>query len=283
MSYDKQYQHVERLGTDEVEGILDGVCYVTPKIDGTNGVVWCEDGVIHAGSRKRELGNGKDNAGFYAAITADPAIKAFFAAHPEATLYGEWLVKHTIKDYEDSAWRHFYVFDVVVDGRYLAPPEYIPMLGLIDYVPVIATLDHPTTEDVMDCLDKATYLMKNDEPGEGIVIHRPDFVNKYGRTVWAKIVRAEFKVACKEKTVETMPSKEAEFVSTYCTEAMILKEQSKIQPWSSKKIPQLLNTVYHELINECIWDYIKKAKNPTLNFRAIQGLCMEKTKEVIGI
>ena len=143
--------------------------------------------------------------------------------------------------------------------------------------------DIKSAEQVMDCLDKATYLMKNDEPGEGIVIHRPDFVNKYGHTVWAKVVRAEFKVARKEKTVTAMPSKEAEFVSTYCTEAMILKEQSKIQPWSSKKIPQLLNTIYHELINECIWDYIKKAKNPTLNFRAIQGLCMAKTKEVIGI
>ena len=34
-----KYQHVERLGTDETEGILDGIVYVFYKIDGTNGSV----------------------------------------------------------------------------------------------------------------------------------------------------------------------------------------------------------------------------------------------------
>ena len=38
----KKYQHIERLGTLEVEGIELGTCYVFPKIDGTNGsnLVW---------------------------------------------------------------------------------------------------------------------------------------------------------------------------------------------------------------------------------------------------
>ena len=35
-----KYQHVERLGVDEVDGIELGVCHVFPKIDGTNSSVW---------------------------------------------------------------------------------------------------------------------------------------------------------------------------------------------------------------------------------------------------
>ena len=51
-----KYQHVERYGNDEVDGINIGTCYVFPKIDGTNASVWLgEDGEIHAGSRNREL------------------------------------------------------------------------------------------------------------------------------------------------------------------------------------------------------------------------------------
>lgn len=35
-----KYQHIERLETTEVSRILDGECYIFPKIDGTNGQVW---------------------------------------------------------------------------------------------------------------------------------------------------------------------------------------------------------------------------------------------------
>lgn len=52
----RSYQHVERLGTTETNGILDGTCYIFPKIDGTNATVWLgDDNTLRAGSRKREL------------------------------------------------------------------------------------------------------------------------------------------------------------------------------------------------------------------------------------
>ena len=35
-----KYQHVERVGTSEVENIELGTCYVFPKIDGTNASIW---------------------------------------------------------------------------------------------------------------------------------------------------------------------------------------------------------------------------------------------------
>jgi hypothetical protein len=39
-------------------------------------------------------------------------------------LYGEWLVPFTIRQYEDFAWRNFYVFDVEKDGKYMSYDEY---------------------------------------------------------------------------------------------------------------------------------------------------------------
>ena len=37
-----KYQHLERLGTTEVEGIEVGEVYVFPKLDGTNASVWVD-------------------------------------------------------------------------------------------------------------------------------------------------------------------------------------------------------------------------------------------------
>ncbi len=46
MEFNK-YQHIERFGTDEVENIEFGRCFIFYKIDGTNGQVYLDaDGNI---------------------------------------------------------------------------------------------------------------------------------------------------------------------------------------------------------------------------------------------
>ena len=61
----RSYQHIEKLGNSEVNGILNGLCSIQPKIDGTHAVVWLvEDGKVHAGSRRRDLTLDRDNEGF---------------------------------------------------------------------------------------------------------------------------------------------------------------------------------------------------------------------------
>lgn len=63
----KKYQHVCRMGTSDVEGLLDGEVYVFSKIDGTNGTLFLGDnGLVHGGSRRRELNDFQDNQGFMA-------------------------------------------------------------------------------------------------------------------------------------------------------------------------------------------------------------------------
>ena len=80
----KSYQHIEKLGNKEVEGILKGKCSIQPKIDGTNGVVWLgDDGIIHAGSRRRDLTLDNDNAGFYNTVIKDDNIRKYLLDHKD--------------------------------------------------------------------------------------------------------------------------------------------------------------------------------------------------------
>ena len=77
----KKYQHVERFGTIETAGIENGMCYVFPKIDGTNASLWWDDG-LKAGSRNRELSLNYDNAGFIAWAVNQPSFRELFREHP---------------------------------------------------------------------------------------------------------------------------------------------------------------------------------------------------------
>ena len=109
----ESYQHICKFNSVDVENIELGVCYVFPKLDGTNCSVWFEDGEIKVGSRNRELSIINDNAGSCNALIRDARLQKFFEKYPDLRLYGEWLIPHTIKGYRDDAWRKFYVFDVV--------------------------------------------------------------------------------------------------------------------------------------------------------------------------
>lgn len=281
-----KYMHVEKFGSDEVDGIEKCESYVLPKIDGTNGVMWFEDGRIHCGSRKRELSADSDNAGFFKQFHDDERFKLLFEEYPHFIIYGEFLVKNVIKDYKDTAWRKFYVFDVKSGDRWLTPDEYIPILAEygVDYIPYMCKIKNPTTEQLIDLCEKASFLMKDDKPGEGIVLHAPGYVNKFGRVVWAKVVRSEFKaVKHAGKTVD-VNGVESALAEKYFTPALINKEYAKIVNemggWNNKYIPRFLGTVYHTFITECAWDMVKK--NPTINFSVLHRLCMEKTKEVMS-
>ena len=151
----RKYQHVERYGNKEVKGIELGTTHIFSKLDGANGSIWMEDdGDLHTGSRTREVHLGSDNAGFCAYVLShDHMYQPMLDRFPKLRLYGEWLVPHTLKTYEDTAWRKFYVFDVFNDTNeeYLPYTEYQPLLEEfgIDYVPPIAVIKNGDYEKFM--------------------------------------------------------------------------------------------------------------------------------------
>jgi hypothetical protein len=288
-----KYPHLERFGNTEVEAIEVGTTYVFPKLDGTNASVWAaEDYSIKAGSRNRELSLEADNAGFYAAMLQDKQVGAYLLEHPYHILYGEWLVPHTVKTYVDTAWRKFYVFDVFNTITQQFIPFNIYEEGLkaykLDYLAPIAIIKNGDIDVFTKCLEKNTFLIKDGEGvGEGIVIKNYDYSNRYGRVTWAKLVTNEFKDNHhKEMGAPLIGCEivEEKIVNKLVTESLVDKVVAKIindtGGWSSKNIPQLINTVFYDLIREDAWTMVKEFKNPTINFKTLSHYTTAKVKEL---
>ena len=284
----KKYQHVSRLGAQDTEGILEGKVVVMPKIDGTNGSLFLgDDGKVHAGSRRKELDDFQDNQGFYGNFHKDPRIVAYLEKHPTHRLFGEYLKPHSLRTYKDDAWNKFYVFDVCEDNgddyRYIPFEEYKPLLEEfeIDYIPTLAVLENPTCDQIAKLAEENTFLIKEGMGyGEGIVCKNFDYVNKFGHIVWAKLIHNEFnnkgsKVKGKMNAEDSTPI-EMRIADRYLSKFVVDKEYQKIineNPNIEKRvlIPKLINTVYHTLVTEEMWNVTKDFKNPTVNFKSLQN------------
>ncbi len=300
----KKYQHLERFGTTEVQEIQLGVMHVFPKIDGTNASVWVKDGKIQAGSRNRHLSLDKDNAGFLEWAMHNEDLQAYFMENPTHRIFGEWLVPHSLKTYREDAWRKFYVFDVAVDKTeeeilhqqdseltYLSFDKYELLMKRynIDYIPPICTIKNASYEQIINQLIKNVFLIEDGKGvGEGIVLKNYAYRNKYNRQTWAKIVTSEFKEKhAKEMGASELEGKkmvEVEVSEKYVTKALCEKVYAKIENqggFTSKNIPQLLNTVYYDIVKEESWNFIKEHKNPTINFKTLQHFVFARVKELM--
>lgn len=289
-----KYVHLERIGTNEVDGIEIGLTYVFPKLDGTNGQVWRDEvGKIQAGSRNRVLSADADNAGFFAWVQDQENIRLYLDAHPHHTLYGEWLVPHSLKTYRDDAWRRFYVFDVLdqTTGAFKHYENYKDGLEAfgVEYLAPIAQVRNGSTDHYLKCLDKNTYLIRDGEGvGEGVVIKNYNWQNKFGRVTWAKLVTNEFR----EKHTKAMGVPEIggkileekivdEFVSDHLVKKVHAKIATENDGWQSKFIGQLLGRVWHDLITEEMFEILKRHKNPKIDFSAMVRLCNARVKSIM--
>jgi len=236
---------------------------------------------------------GDDNAGFYNAMVEVEAIKLFLMDNQDLTVYGEWLVPHSLKTYRDDAWRQFYIIDVFdnTQGIYLHYDEYSALLDPYDleYLRPLCILKNATYDNLLVELENNRFLIEDGKgSGEGIVIKNYAYQNKYGRTTWAKIITNEFKekhvkeMGCSVKNLSRMI--EQEICDKYVTKHLIDKTYAKIvtemEGWNSKYIPRLLQTVYYDLVSEECWNFVKEMKNPTVSFKALHCLVVLKIKEV---
>ncbi len=288
----KRYQSIKKYQTMEVEGIELGKLYVFPKLDGTNSSIWMgEDDVeLKAGSRNRELTLDNDNAGFLHYLTNSGSdVYSYLREHPTHRLFGEWLVPHTLKTYDKDAWRKFYVFDVMVGDEYINYDIYKKWLEEygIRYIPAICSIMNASSDRLYHQLENSNYLIKDgDGLGEGIVLKNYDFVNSFGNTVWAKIVRADFKQKHSKEMghpeIDEAQCTEFKIVEKFIDSNLIEKEYAKIVNeqggWDSKFIPRLFNIIYYELIHDDMWEILKEFKNPTINFKALKSFTVHKIK-----
>jgi RNA ligase len=289
-----KYPHLERLGHDEVEGILSGRVYVFPKLDGTNGSVWYDPykSQVMAGSRNRVLSVENDNAGFCSFVNTNPDIQAFMSAHPNLRLFGEWMVPHSLKTYQDSVWRRFFIFDVMdEDNNFIPYDDYRPILrgfGL-DMVPPMSVFNNPSPDMILEQVKKNIFYIKDGHGiGEGIVAKNYNWVNERGRIVWAKVISNAFKeVHHLEMGAPVIGGEiiEERIINKYVTQHLVDKTFDKIRveaggEFSKKEIPRLLNTVYYDLITEEMWSILKDFKNPKIDFGVLSRMCLAKVKEL---
>lgn len=292
-----RYQHIKRFGNEEVKDIELGECYVFPKLDGTNASVWLDKhGTLQAGSRNRVLSESSDNQGFYKFIAAQENIQQYLKENPTHRLYGEFLVPHSLRTYEDDAWRKFYVFDVCVDSPdgkeliYIPYEDYKSLLEKydIEYIPCISKVTNGNEDYFSEILNKNNFLIKDGAGrGEGIVIKNYAYKNQFNQLKWAKIVTAEFKVK-NLKTFgppcSTLTPVEFMIAEKYVTESLVEKERVKIEGevgiWSKKQIPMLLGRVFYCIITEEMWQIVKDFKSPTINFSTLRAFVTQQTKKV---
>ena len=75
---------------------------------------------------------------------------------------------------------------------------------------------------------------------------------------------------------------EEKIVEEFVTDALVTKNHAKINNdnngWRSQYIPELFNRVFHDLIQEEMWEILKKHKDPMINFRTLKALTIAKVK-----
>ena len=198
--------------------------------------------------------------------------------------------------YREHVWRQFFVFDLwdEAKGRYLPFEAYKEQLDRhrIPYIEPIAVIENPTKDQLLNLMQNNTYLMGDGEGvGEGIVIKNYEWVSKFGRQQWAKLVRAEFKE--ENRRVFGAPEVNGAFqvecaiAEGAVTAALVQKELAKIRVSAGdqseldrgKLIPRLLETVYHCVLTEELYAQLKKHKFPTVDFKKLRGFVIARTKK----
>ncbi len=309
MSNFRKFEHVERLDKVDTEGILEGKCYISFKLDGTNSSVWIdESGNICAGSRNRELSIDKDNAGFCRWINSNDeeavAIRTFLQENPYYIVYGEFLGNKggkfvgSIKNYSPDALGKLWIFDIYNKNtyHYLNPVEFIEMLS--DYnlnqycIPQIEVIN-PTEEYIQDIAKNNHFLLPENKVGEGVVIRNMDFINKYGHYTIGKFVLDEFKQEKSKPKKEKIVSDniEQDIVDAYVFDSELSKSKAKVcvimdiaefDIRNGQCIGRMMNLVFNDLLEECK-NWVKDFRNPTIDFAKLKRTCDTKVRNYLGL
>lgn len=287
-----KYPHLERFGTDEVDGINIGECHIFPKIDGTNASFWWEDGELQCGSRNRLLSPDDDNAGFCAWARQQDHLRYLARLYYAYRFYGEWLVPHSLKTYRDDAWRRLFVFDVLdtTTGEFLHYDAYSELLKAhgADFIPCMLKSSNPTYEILSKATENNRFLLReNAGVGEGIVVKQYGWKNRFARTTWAKLITNTFKdehikemggAVVNAKLVEEEIADE--FITAHTVDKIIAKIRTEAGQFSARNIPQLLGHAFHELVTEELWEAIKKHRNPKICFKTLNHCAIKRVKEL---
>jgi len=272
----RKYQHIENKFTSlQCEGLTKtGTITVQSKLDGSNCQVWydAKSNKIRVGSRNRLLSIGSDNKGCYQKLSNDERFIAFFKEHPNVKLVGEWLVKHKV-EYVEEAYNELYVFDAIEfdsedDNGKATYYDYTDLANVLNsygikFVPAFV-FDHKLVNTYLAEFFKSdvgislcNFLCKDATSekaiGEGVVIKNYSYKNRFGRSVWCKLINEEwYKLNAKVKKQKVyIPSGlEDAFVSERLTEHFLSKELNKLEYVDMTQIGTFIKACIKEFLED---------------------------------
>lgn len=281
-----EYPKIFHLGREETEGILNGHVFLQEKIDGANTSVWMEEGEIHVGQSSREITDNEHNAywdveEFKNYILGHEGIVSLLKAHPDWRLFGEWLKPHSLQ-YFDKSYNHWYLFDILTpEGKMLWPDiveGYSRTFG-IKHPHTFGSYKNPAISDIDRHLGKGLL----GKWGEGVVIKNPNFINKFGNCVYAKVVTQKFMEANaavfggNNKHSDTYT--ETYISNKYMTASRVQKIMFKMLAKKGSELdksdtPKVAMACYYDMITECIWDIQDRVEG--VNLKTLRMKCCKK-------
>lgn len=306
-----KYIDIDRLGSEENYGLLDvpeDVITITEKVDGGNGHFRLWDGQVIFGSRnnmftlnvesaqKKQFG---DNAQWVLEQLQDVEL------NPDYIYYGEWMKKHTLV-YDWAATPKFVGLDIYC----LSAHNYIPDAPLREEferlgIPTIPLLFKGKVSEV-DITRLENFIGKTaygECQMEGIVIKNYFRRNVYGRQLFGKLVRQEFKELNQVTfgggaNLKPLTDDTSKFIEMYYTEARIKKAIHRLheeggQPFGLPMMHSLPKDVIEDIFKEETWGVVKefntvrfdviKKNAPKLCLNVLKAFLTERATESKGV
>lgn len=267
----KKYKDIERLKDKYAPAFKAGErITITEKIDGANAsIVVNEDGTLTACSRRNELNQNNTLQGFYDFVQTLDASIVSAVLTSRYILFGEWLVKHTIR-YPEDRMKQFYVFDVYdTETEQYMPWDFTKQIAeFIGLKTVPLFYDGPfiSWEHIYSFVGKTE--MGGEPTGEGIVIKSQDRLdNKFsGTPEYVKIVAKEFSEVHQSKSQKEIdPAKIAAkkadeaLAATIVTARRITKGLEKLiedgiipEDWDEKSLGVIAKHLPRAIYNDCV-------------------------------
>lgn len=267
----KKYKDIERLKDKYAPAFKVGEhITITEKIDGANAsIVVNEDGTLTACSRRNELNQNNTLQGFYDFVQTLDASIVSAALTSRYILFGEWLVKHTIR-YPEDKMKQFYVFDVYdTETEQYMPWDFTKQIAeFIGLKTVPLFYDGPfiSWEHIYSFVGKTE--MGGEPTGEGVVIKSQDRLdNKFsGTPEYVKIVAKEFSEVHQSKPQKEIdPEKVAarqaaeDLAATIVTARRVEKSIQKLvedgivpEDWDEKSLGVIAKHLPRAVYNDCV-------------------------------
>ena len=267
----KKYKDIERLKDKYAPAFKVGEhITITEKIDGANAsIVVNEDGILTACSRRNELNQNNTLQGFYDFVQTLDASIVSAALTSRYILFGEWLVKHTIR-YPEDKMKQFYVFDVYdTETEQYMPWDFTKQIAeFIGLKTVPLFYDGPfiSWEHIYSFVGKTE--MGGEPTGEGVVIKSQDRLdNKFsGTPEYVKIVAKEFSEVHQSKPQKEIdPAKVAakqaaeDLAATIVTARRVEKSIQKLvedgiipEDWDEKSLGVIAKHLPRAVYNDCV-------------------------------